>query len=230
MIVLWLLVLVLGVIAILSLTRFGATLSVKIVHVKSLKWVWGIYISFLLLAVAILYLLPRTGFLPSATARSDIFSKVFEAAQKGRLDHTKGLIAKRQWSFTSSGDLLTLTNDSDTMIMVQRKSGNDGKIDAAYYPGQCIAYFGAQGIQNRIDFSNMIEPPSLVLEDNKLTVTNPHPYYIDLAIFKPDFTVSQFSSGNTASGSGSDLPGGVILLRIPKNLKLDAQGNLQYIS
>lgn len=194
--------------------RRGAFPTLNIMSINSLKWVLGVYAAVLLFSIMVLYMLPKQGFALSTTNNSEQFSNIWEAAKGGKLNSAKGVYAKSNWSFEFSGSRLKISSAYPTLIFVQRKDRDDGRIDVVDYVTSS-AFDG-------IDYTDKIKPPQVALARDELMITGPGPYQVNYVRFEKDFAAAQFSNGNADQTSSGFSSSEALVLRIPKTLNLDA--------
>ncbi len=183
---------------------------INLKNMRSVKWVFAVYAAVLLLSVVVLYMLPHEGFAvsnndPAATA------DIFQAARTGTLELTPGVTAKGHWSFAYNAGRLEIAAEPDPVIWTRRKDTDDGKIDVIYY----VAKSSFDGV----DYTDQIKSPTVKLVGNKLIITNPAPYQIDLARFAKDLTGVQFFGDRVNRPMMG--PREVLFFQIPKSVNID---------
>lgn len=210
--------------AVLTLIGFyikrGKSLTVTAMNMKILQWFFAVYSVVLLLSVAVLYLLPQDGF--AASTNTEALPDIHYAARIGKLDQMPGVFAKSNWSFDYQAAQLEIAADPNLLLWAQRKDTDNGKLEVVYY----LAKSSLDGV----DYTDKIKPPAVGLTGNRLTVTGPSPYQINLARFSKDFTVSQFSGEGLVQRAIGPSGQAVLFLRIPNNLNIDnAQKRIEFV-
>ncbi len=201
---------------------------------RKIRWILGGYTIILAIATVIsLSVLPNyKNDQKVATAAEmlkieDAQTKAIDNLYSGNVvDLDQAFSEKKKWSFPFSEKALDIVlKEGETGIMsvfAERKSANDGEIEASYYLGKSYI--------DGVDFTEELHPPELLLNGQQLTVNNPTLVTVSFSRFSPGFAYSQFSKNehfsqeNRSSVIGRDF----ILLKVPNDIEI--KGDISWIN
>ncbi|MHC0039485.1 hypothetical protein [Pseudoneobacillus sp. C159] len=198
------LVLIMAMIYILKASR-------KYVTVKITHWLLMIYTGTLLLAMAIspMILVESP---PKMENKQNV--NLFESLMNGET-HKVPMLAENSIPFDKQ--LLSIRkpvgSDDGTPVFIDRKTSDDGKIDAYVY---------GSGLEvNGFDFSKRLNPIQFQLSDNTLFILPPDYQEINVALIKTEFTINQFKEKTKDDNRMIGHEGKAVYLRVPQGLKID---------
>jgi hypothetical protein len=195
-----------------------------------LRWMLGGYAAILLICTGVSPLLPDNKEINykilNDTQDLDKESiELYEAASEGNIDSIDNKFLNKKWSFDYVGQELAIATENDelisTAIIVERKTTNDGKIEALHYKTRSAV--------NNMEITEIENPLRIELNENTLTIMNPEKVQLKFSQFQQAFTVNQFT-GEKPFSRATHFYGGtsILYLKIPKNLKLIDQSNINY--
>ncbi|WP_462410693.1 hypothetical protein [Neobacillus sp. Marseille-QA0830] len=221
-----------GVVVFVTKVMNGGTVSRGMFsYQKRVKMVFSGYVAVLLICMAVTMLFPP----PGATDLKQVKDKdidresqqLYQMALAGRIEEVGPEFLGKKWDYDFGGQQLNLsTMDDGTMsmpVMVKRKTGDDGKIEVAYYR----ARYSMDGY----DLTEQIGPPRIQLSGNTLTVLKPAKNKLKFTEFNSVYSVKQFT-GESDTGHSSYTIGGtrILYLSIPENLELNPNNlDIQYV-
>ncbi|ODA39875.1 hypothetical protein [Desulfosporosinus sp. BG] len=183
----------------------------------------GLYLGILIVAVPILYLLPKEGYSQTIENRdraitlsqntiSDLYSHDLSAEKD--LDELPGLYKNSSHTFKVDSKNLSFNVPSNVglyPILVARKNIDDGDIDVCTYV--------ATQFVGEIDYTKFILPPIITFQNGTLSFTSTH-QSLDFIQCSADFTINQFKHQNTGEENGLSTTFGdkVVYIRVPKSL------------
>ncbi|HEY5561081.1 MAG TPA: hypothetical protein VIK72_04855 [Clostridiaceae bacterium] len=177
------------------------------------------YCFILIASTFILYIIPKDNFVMSKnTINVPSSLNYVELAIQGKLNEANGYIETKAWSFVFTGERLIITDKANNILIGERKSIDDGKIEVINYSINS-SYHG-------INFTDIIKPSNVTLSNNNLflnDVSNP-PTPIKINQFSLDFTLNQFAKVNPTSDLTDTSPFfsmKIIYIKIPKSLQID---------
>ncbi|MGA4721463.1 hypothetical protein [Fictibacillus nanhaiensis] len=201
---------------------------------KKIRWILSGYTIILAIATVIsLFILPNHKN-DEKIATADEMNKIENAQNRavnnlysGNLDDLdKAFSEKKKWSFSfdkKSLDIVLTEGETGIMsVFAERKSENDGEIEATYHVGKSYI--------DGVDFTDKVNSPELLLNGQQLTVNNPALVTVSFSRFSPGFAYSQFSKGghfsqeNRSSVIGRDF----ILLKVPNDIEIN--GDISWIN
>ncbi|MBD7965181.1 hypothetical protein [Fictibacillus norfolkensis] len=194
---------------------------------RKIRWILGGYTFILAIATVIsLSILPNYKNDQKVATAAEM-NKIENAQNRavnnlysGNLDDLdKEFFEKKKWSFSTdkkSLDIVLKEGETGIMsVLAERKTENDGEIEASYYIGKSYI--------DGVDFTDKLHSPELLLNGQKLTVNNPPLVTVSFSRFSPGFAYSQFSKGghvtqeNRSSVIGLDF----ILLKVPNDMEIN---------
>lgn len=204
---------------------------IKYFNRKGVKWTFIGYVAILILSVAFneLFLTDKTtGETISVKERDLIGQKLVTKAINGNLSKEESQYIAKKWSFPYKGKKLYIKSTDEEyhqgLIIVEKKTVNDGKIDAFFY--QTPTGMG------KVNLTEKIKPVSMKLSGNRLSLTEPNNIKFSLSKSKSEFTITQFTGEDWTNQSPSSYLGERLLyIRIPSDLELVDESNLylQYV-
>ena len=154
--------------------------------------------------------------------------ELYEAALAGNIDKVDSNYIKKTWNLDYQDEQLAITTPNEefieTSIIVERKTVNDGEIEAVYYKSGSSV--------NGMDISDLEKPLQLKIEKNTMRIENPEKLTLEFTQFQQAFPINQFTGKGGFSHSNNIYEGNSILyLKVPKDLKINAPSelNVQYV-
>lgn len=217
---------------------FGSFLknSGRYLHQRKFKWILAGYFLILLASAVMLPLLPQEGFADQNIVGEDTLQQqrkasrqLFNFAQMGMPDSVEGVMVPEKWAFEYGGEILTITTRGNfyNPIIVERKDQNDGLVEVSYYTTRTI--------MNRIDVTDLIVPPQITLQQDRLIMEHPKQDAFKLAGFRREFIIAYLTDKPAApllmQPDSSPAPMGhqIIYLRIPRDLELTSREYLHFV-
>ncbi len=188
---------------------------------KRVRWIVGGYLAILLICAGIDVSLPVKGTADMKTVHMKDLEQeslaLYKEAIAGRIDKVDPAFIDKEWNFDLQDTKLNLTVVNNEflslLIVVERKTTNDGKLEAVLYK--------TRSSMNDIDITQQIHSPQIQLEGNELAINLPKRSIITFSQFQQAFTINQFTGEKTFSHQSSFFDGQTILyLQIPKDLEL----------
>ena len=196
-----------------------------------IRWMFVGYISILLICTGLSPLLPK-GELTYQKVDVDQLEKdnqeLYEAAIQGNIENVDSEYIVKTWNLDYSEKQLNIavTNDDflSAPIIVERKTVNDGKIEAAQYKK-------GSGLNDMV-ITDLVQPSSLNIDKNTLRLENPEKIILKFSQFQQAFPIKQFTGKGNFSDSNNFYEGtGILYLKIPKDLELNTTSaiDIQYV-
>ncbi|MFD2442462.1 hypothetical protein ACFSO7_00380 [Bacillus sp. CGMCC 1.16607] len=195
---------------------------IKFVTVKVTHWILFIYVGLLMLSVVVAPLLPGT-VLSHDRIREENQYPIYDFLLEGKLDEidSKSIVQKQGFEYENKVLTITLNKEAGTNIFVERKTTDDGKIDA---------FVLSEGLLvNDLDFTDKVLPIQFSLTDQTLAIHYPKQQKIDITLINREFVIKQFKGESIRNDRVSGFGEQKIYLRIPKNLKLNEMNNIHYV-
>jgi hypothetical protein len=148
---------------------------------------------------------------------------LYNAAINGKINEVDHKYLETEWKFNYNEKTLMVNVQngeySNIQVIAERKKTNDGKIEATYYRSTTS--------MNDLDITDLVNPPGMRIADNQVTLLKPERKKIKISQFADVFSVNHFT-GQTSFEQRSDFfaGGGFLYLKIPKDLQLVDQANL----
>lgn len=140
---------------------------------------------------------------------NDEMTMVEEAMMNGQLDDVEPVAS---WEFPyHANDLHIQADDDEQWITVERKSENDGVIEAKYI---------TQTMMDGIDITERIPSIEVELEKDTLTLMGNGEVTLNFAQFQKEFVISQFTGKKSGDMDFSSSDTRILYLKIPKDLNL----------
>lgn len=225
--------------AMLSILLFLIVMAIVSINKKTnvtlLSWrgnliLLGIYLGILLMAVPIVYLLPKEGFNKfayysnEAEALSedpvlDLYNNHLPSGES--LDNQPGLYKNSSDTFNIDAKKLAFkvaSNSGNYSIFVARKKVDDEKIEVSTYV--------APQLEGTIDFTKLVLPPIITYQNGTLSLESAH-QSLSFIQCNTDFTVNQFKNRNMGLGKGLSTNFGetVVYIQVPKSLEINNEVN-----
>lgn len=206
--------------------------SLKNSYGKKVRWMFGGYIIILLIATILSAFISEPKYMNGKKEDMQQLAKEEEdlnsAATKGQIKSLGAKYKKKTWNFDYHGKQLNIairsdhadpgnTVPNDILIVVERKSTNDGKIEAGFYKTDAAI--------NEQVITFPVTPPVVKLAGNSLTIQNKITE-INYNQVTNAFPIRQFTGENSANGFSFFEGGSILFLRIPKDLQLTPHENL----
>ncbi|MBH0162827.1 MULTISPECIES: hypothetical protein [unclassified Fictibacillus] len=201
---------------------------------RKIRWILGGYTMILAIATVIsLSILPnhkndeKIATAAEMSRIEDAQTKAIDNLYSGNVvDLDKVFSEKKKWSFPfneKSLDIVLTEGETGIMsVFAERKSENDGEIEATYHVGKSYI--------DGVDFTDKVHSPELLLNGQQLTVNNPALVTVSFSRFSPGFAYSQFSKGGhfTQENRSSVIGRDFILLKVPNNIEIN--GDISWIN
>lgn len=182
----------------------------------------GLYLALLIILVPISYLLPTQEFTQSSEDKSQNINYsptdvIDSFSSTENPDQIQGVYKNSTQTFKLDTHALSFNeaiNRGNYQIFIKRNGINDGQIEVSTYIYK--QFYG------KIDLTKRIPPPSISLQNGKLTIeTIEHPNF-EFKQFLADFTVDQFRPHNQEWFNSSRSPSDwrIIYLRVPQSLEI----------
>lgn len=109
-----------------------------------------------------------------------------QAIVNGRVNQLKGVSIKKAWTFAYKGRRLTVaSNNHSSVIYVKHKETNDGSIEVKEYRTKTYV--------DHLDLSKRIPAPTLTLNGETLTASNPERLSLKVIYLASEPTMTQFN-------------------------------------
>ncbi|WP_407306523.1 hypothetical protein [Desulfosporosinus sp. SB140] len=187
----------------------------------------GAYLVVIVLFVPLVSMLPNNGFLQSeinngaANQSPGLETNLYRIRNKEVFNQQQGMYKNSSQTFKLDQATLKLdmaVNSGYTLIFVERKAENDGKLDV-------LTYVTPYSI-GKTDISKLLIPPRVSLQGGLLSI---YPVQQDLTfkLFKTSFIQNQFrpSDMNYSSWTSTKFGINAVYLKVPKSVSLDAGTN-----
>lgn len=182
----------------------------------------GLYLALLFILVPIFYLLPTQEFAQPSEVKSQNIDHsrtdvVDSFSSTENLDQIQGVYKNSTQTFKVDTHVLSFNeaiNRGNYQIFIKRSDVNDGEIEVSTYIYEQFS--------GKIDLTKRIPPPSISLQNGRLTIETGGQSSFEFKQFLADFTVDQFRHHNQewfyTYRSPSDWR--IIYLRVPQNLEI----------
>ena len=198
---------------------------------KRIRWIFGGYLAILVICAGLSPLLPTDEKIYKAIDVNDLDhegTELYEAALAGNIDKVDSNYIKKTWNLDYQDEQLAITTPNEefieTSIIIERKTVNDGEIEAVYYKSGSSV--------NGMDISDLEKPLRMKIEKNTMRIENPEKLTLEFTQFQQAFPINQFTGKGGFSHSHNFYEGASILyLKVPKDLKINAPSelNVQYV-
>jgi hypothetical protein len=225
-------IVVIMVIAITSLLVNLTKRSSKVLLSGSrIRWMFVGYLSILLICSGLSPLLPK-GEITYQKVDADQLERdsteLYEAAIQGKIENvdSKYMVKTRNFDYPEKQLNIEVDNEDflSTSIFVERKTINDGKIEALHYQT-------GSGL-NDMAISDLMQPLGINIDKNTLRLENPEKIKLEFSQFQQAFPISQFTGKGDFGDTNNFIDGTSILyLKIPKDLELNTTNEiaLEYV-
>jgi hypothetical protein len=206
--------------------------AAKYFHGKRINWVFGGYVTLLIAATLVSFLIPEKNTFEGKTlTEQELKKELVESekfmymVQRGRIQDSQGAVIKEEWELPLEGKVLTVPSENSNYsfpIFVEKKEETDGVIEAAHYVSRTF-------IKN-LDVTSEINSPSVRINEGRLLVIPPEPTNIDLAQFSNPLPFYQFSERGHSKfrDFGSSHGWDVIYLRVPSDVTVE--GSVEFVN
>ncbi|MFS0779605.1 hypothetical protein ABC255_26935 [Neobacillus sp. 3P2-tot-E-2] len=196
-----------------------------------IRWMFVGYFSILLICTGLSPLLPK-GEITYQKVDVDQLERdsneLYEAAIQGNIENvdSKYIVKTRKFDYTEKQLNIAVVNEDflSASIFVERKTTNDGKIEALHYQT-------GSGL-NEMSISDLMQPLGINIDKNILMLENPEKIRLEFSQFQQAFPINQFTGKGDFSDTNNFYGGTSILyLKIPKDLELNNtyEIDLQYV-
>jgi hypothetical protein len=225
-------IVVIMVIAITSLLVNLTKRSSKVLLSGSrIRWMFVGYLSILLICSGLSPLLPK-GEITYQKVDVDQLERdskeLYEAAIQGKIENvdSKYIVKTRKFDYPEKQLNIAVDNEDflSASIFVERKTINDGKIEALHYQT-------SSGL-NEMTLSDLMQPLGIHIDKNTLILENPEKLKLEFSQFQQAFPINQFTGKGDFSDTNNFIDGTSILyLKIPKDLELNSTNEiaLEYV-
>lgn len=227
-------ILLLVALVILPLVFFVKKSTGYYLHYKQQLWIMCGYLLVLLFSPVTLALLPEEKFAEAnmgtvseaefyelERAGSFFFSQMLEGRPEE--NDAVSIAAQRQFAFT--GDRLTVVAPTFTSLFVERQDKAGGTIEVIVYATKTIV--------NLVDFSPVLKPPRVTLEESTLIIHMDH-QVINVHSLRKESIVSQFFDPFQFRRRPflyrTMIKHPMILLRIPVNLEIESGQPIYFVN
>lgn len=195
--------------------------------VKVTHWLLFTYVAILLLAMVLVpFVSDKAQSLEGVQKVNEegAMAETYTKLRNGEIDqiNPKNLVGENHFDYQNQTLRIESSNENTPQIFVERKTTEDGGIDAFVYSTGFLI--------DGYDFSDKLKSYILELADDTLTLHSPGQQNIDISITNAPFPVRQFTSESSlhSSFSGGDQ---IIYLRIPKDVEVvnDERVYLEYV-
>ncbi|WP_430788991.1 hypothetical protein VBD025_02500 [Virgibacillus flavescens] len=195
----------------------------KYISGQKIRWVLGIYITVLLISTALYYLIPT-----NSDSSEDVVDRSFpylsEKIYNGSTDKLDEKFITKQWNLEYDESTLRINgggSDQGGSVFVKEKSEDDNQIDVFLY--QTPSYVEGMEITDKIN------PPYVNLSSGNLTISNTKETNLEYTTFRSEFTISQFTGGDSMNLDNSYTRGErILIIKIPKGLKLQEENGIRF--
>ncbi|MEH7493904.1 hypothetical protein [Neobacillus niacini] len=225
-------IVVIMVIAITSLLVNLTKRSSKVLFSGSrIRWMFVGYLSILLVCTGLSPMLPKGEITYQKVDVNQLerdSNELYEAAIQGNIENvdSKYFVKTRNFDYTEKQLNIAVVNEDflSASIFVERKTTNDGKIEALHYQT-------GSGL-NEMSISDLMQPLGINIDKNTLMLENPEKIKLEFSQFQQAFPINQFTGKGDFSDTNNFYGGTSILyLKIPKDLELNNtyEIDLQYV-
>ncbi|MFC4559546.1 hypothetical protein ACFO3D_15205 [Virgibacillus kekensis] len=185
-------------------------------YIAKVKWIFGIYVILLLVAMGIFYLLPDATQFVLEKQESDSKNasfNLYEKAKRGEMDTLPNELVKEKWQYELNAKKLELnTSWNEIPVFVEASEELNNTVEIIFYQAPVVI--------EGINFTERINAPVLSFNGNGLTITEPEPAVIDLYTYKNSFVTRQFS-GEGWMGNRPVRSQEILYLHVPKDVELE---------
>lgn len=186
-----------------------------------IRWMFVGYLSILLICTGLSPLLPKGDITYQKVDVNQLerdSKELYDAAIQGSIENvdTEYIVTTRNFDYTEKQLNIAVANDDflSASIFVERKSINDGKIEATHYQT-------GSGL-NDMALSDLMQPLKISIDKDTLRLENPEKLKLEFSQYQQVFPINQFTGKGDFSDSNNFYDGTSILyLKIPKDLELN---------
>ncbi|WP_071395000.1 hypothetical protein [Bacillus tuaregi] len=199
----------------------------KLVSIKFTYWLLLVYTVVLALAtIAVVFVMSDSQVVTEVSEESMRESRVKLEKQlsTGKVDEIDRKHLLKHSSFDYSRPTINLRMNGAVMpkLLIERKTVNDGAIDAYAYTGGLYI--------NGMDFTDRLTAPTFQLSNDQFEIYPPaYDNGINLSMMKSEFTITQFTGEGSSFFDPIEHQVPIIYLRIPKNLVIEDEQELEYL-
>jgi hypothetical protein len=214
---------------VVKITKSSVNKKGKYVNSNLVRLVFGGYIAILLICLGLDVVLPANEVNDREIVDNKELEKesleLYEAAVEGRIDKVDHSFIRKEWNLDYQNSLLNVEIQNEeflnSQIIVERKETSDDTIEAILY--------GTRSSVNNIEITKKLNPIQLEMAGDKLTLINPKKVKFEFYQFENVFSTNQFTEGESLFEHHSNFFEGhsILYLKIPKDLELIAQSNLE---
>ncbi|MBP1080096.1 hypothetical protein JOC74_000584 [Bacillus capparidis] len=192
---------------------------------KRTYWIFASYVAALLVSVLLFYMLPEKspavgGKVQPETANKEL-REFDNLVHDGRLGDIDPRYKKKQWKFQYQLKQLNIEGYIDPSIVIERKQGTDGTIEAIYFATDTIL----EGFK-----ISKLPSVNVRLNEESLIIDSPEPIQIELGLYSKEFPIRQFTDeqfmGESKEDGSTFTPMEVIYLRVPKDLEITGASDM----
>ncbi|KAA0550377.1 hypothetical protein FZW96_03295 [Bacillus sp. BGMRC 2118] len=195
----------------------------KFINVRGSRWIIVGYGTILAISTIIFIILPHDSDKEYRRLSDkemeqinnyDYTLDVLDSAKKGKIENTKGVYRNKKWEFDFTGEKLSLVKGDGigTLVVVEKKDKNDGKVEVSSYASELI-------IEN-VASQEKLNPPGVELNGENLRIIMPEMQELNYSMINKEFTITQFKqkkSINDYQGSMT-MAHEILYIRIPKDV------------
>lgn len=196
-----------------------------------IRWIFVGYLSILLLCSGLSPLLPKGEISYQKVDVNQLerdSNELYKAAIQGKIENvdSKYIVKTRKFDYSEKQLNIAVVNEDflSASIFVERKTTNDGKIEALHYQT-------GSGL-NQMTISDLMQPLKINIDKNTLILENPEKLKLEFSQFQQAFPINQFTGKGDFSDMNNFYDGTSILyLKIPKDLELTTTNEiaLEYV-
>jgi hypothetical protein len=196
----------------------------RYVTVKITHWLLMVYTAILIIALAVTPFI-STDFPARAEGKEDSWLDLFNFLQNGDFEQIDPDYIAQSEVFDYDHPTVRIASNREedsTLIFVERKDTNDGKIEGFVYN----TGFNVNGYQ----FTDILAPIQLELNNDTLEVNHPAIQNVKIAIAKKEFPITQFNGQQRTNVTTMGPDNQAIYLRIPADLEISNKySNVIYV-
>jgi hypothetical protein len=194
------------------------------VTVKITHWLLMIYMAILIIAMAVTPFI-STDFPARAEWKEDSWLNLYNDLHNGAYNRIDPDYIAQSEVFDYSHPTIKIASNREedgTLIYVERKDTNDGKIEGFVYN----TGFNINGYQ----FTDILAPIHLELNNDALEINHPAIQNVKIAIAKKEFPINQFNEQKRTDVTTMGPDNQAIYLRIPADVEIrDKHTNVIYV-
>jgi len=191
-----------------------------------------VYCAVLIVAGATVYLLPTTDFIKDQGTSEEFFAaenaevRLLDIAKEGGLDSNPGIYKISRYIYPLTGKTLLLKVDPqfNGTVAIDRPPAGAA---AAAEPAVEVGIYTTRFYVFNNEITGHVKLPAIVFGNNALQIAPPQRYALNFIGFTDNFTARQFfdnSAGTQTSFYFSGFGRQIIVLRVPKDIKVSTEG------